>query len=118
MLWGALGGLAVDQIMQLWRKRKRKAQISVFMPLGGVSKTFDGFKKPKPIFYKDESGKVMENKTDDDEAMLMDIERIYEMIKDDETFEALKTLHDKEYSPDEIYQASLYIAVTESGDHD
>jgi len=50
--------------------------------------------------------------------MMSKSDMVPKSYKDDETFEALKTLHDKEYSPDEIYQASLYIAVTESGDHD
>lgn len=56
--------------------------------------------------------------TDDSEAVLLNIEQIMEMIRDDETYEALMTLYERGYSPHEVYQAFLYLDITESGERD
>lgn len=56
--------------------------------------------------------------TDDSEAVLLDIAQIMEMIRDDETYEALMTLYERGYTPDEVHQAFLYLDITESGERD
>ena len=56
--------------------------------------------------------------TDDDEDFKIDYERIQEIIADEEIYDALSVLHDKNLSPDEIYQASFYLALSESGERD
>lgn len=56
--------------------------------------------------------------TDDSEAVLLDIAQVIEMIKDDETYEALMTLYERGYTPAEVHQAFLYLHITESGERD
>lgn len=60
----------------------------------------------------------MSEVTDDSEAVLLDIGQIMEMIKDDETYEALMTLYERGYTPTEVHQAFLYLDITESGERD
>lgn len=54
--------------------------------------------------------------TDDDEKLKLEFERISEILRDNETYDAFMVLQDKGLSPDEIYQTSFYIDIIESGE--